>query len=98
MPDGPREPEVLDGLPVVAPPPAAGLPVPARSRQAAALAATGFVAGATAMAVLGRRGRARALSGRRRLLPGRRRRPKGLVGEIVGSNAFLVEVHLLRRD
>jgi len=84
------ETEVLTGVPVVAAPRASQLPVRFAPRQAAALAATGFVAGA-ALAVIGRH-RPRVLGGRRR------RKPKGVVGEIVGSNAFLVEVHLLRRD
>jgi hypothetical protein len=84
--------EVVDGLPVVVPAPA--LPAaPAVARQAAALAATGFVAGAT-LAVMGRRMR----RGSRRLPARRRGRPKGVVGEIVGTNTFLVEVHLLRRE
>ena len=85
--------EVVDGLPVLsdhAPPPAplrpAGAPVAAR--QAAALAATGFVAGAATAAVMAhRRGR----------VARKRRRKKGVVGEIVGSNSFLVDVHLVKR-
>ena len=57
--------------------------------QAAALAATGFVAGAATVAVVARR----------RARPARRRRKKkGAFGEIVGSNSFLVDVHLVRRD
>ena len=57
--------------------------------QAAALAATGFVAGAATVAVVARRrGRPRRL----------RRKKKGAIGEIVGSNSFLVDVHLVRRD
>jgi len=84
--------EVVDGLPVPAEP--APLPVPLRASQvpavqAAALAATGFVAGAATAAVVARR-RAKP----RRL----RRRKKGVLGEIVGSNSFLVDVHLVRRD
>jgi hypothetical protein len=59
------------------------------ARQAAALAATGFVAGAATVAVVQRR----------RSRPARRRRRKsGALGEIVASNSFLVDVHLLRRD
>ena len=85
--------EVVDGLPVVAnhtrvlePSEPAALP----ARQAAALAATGFAAGAVTAAVVTRR-RARR--------PARRpKRKKGVVGEIVSSNSFLVDVHLLRRD
>jgi hypothetical protein len=83
--------EIVDGLPV----PAEPAPVPAAFRtasvpavQAAALAATGFVAGAATVAVVSRR----------RGRPARRRRKKGAIGEIVGSNSFLVDVHLVRRD
>jgi hypothetical protein len=38
--------------------------------------------------------RRRARVGRRR----RRRKAAGALGEIVASNSFLVDVHLLRRD
>ena len=83
------EGEVVDGLPVVAEPraiePARPL-VPAR--QAAALAATGFVAGAATVAVVHRR-----RSGAVR----RKRRKGGTLGEIVASNSFLVDVHLIKR-
>jgi hypothetical protein len=87
------EGEVVDGLPVVAEayaiePARPGL-VPAR--QAAALAATGFVAGAATVAVVQHR---RSRVGARR----RRRRKAVGLGEIVASNSFLVDVHLLRRD
>ena len=83
--------EVVDGLPVVA---EAYAIEPARPglvpvRQAAALAATGFVAGAATVAVVQHR-RSRAGSRRRRKAVG--------LGEIVASNSFLVDVHLLRRD
>jgi hypothetical protein len=84
--------EVVDGLPVPAEP--APLPEPVRAAavpavHAAALAATGFVAGAATVAVVSRR----------RGRPSRRRRKrKGAIGEIVGSNSFLVDVHLIRRD
>ena len=85
--------EVVDGLPVVAahtrvlePAEPAALP----ARQAAALAATGFAAGAVTAAVVTRR---------RATRPARRRkRKKGAIGEIVSSNSFLVDVHLLKRD
>jgi hypothetical protein len=89
----PDDGEVVDGYPMPADrapvpeavPPAGGL-VPAR--QAAALAATGFVAGAaTAAVVASRRSRV-----------ARKKRKKGVVGEIVGSNSFLVDVHLVRRS
>jgi hypothetical protein len=85
--------EIVDGLPVVAAEvelePARPALVPAR--QAAALAATGFVAGAATVAVVHRR--------RTRLGARRRRKRKAVgLGEIVSSNSFLVDVHLLRRD
>jgi hypothetical protein len=91
----PPEPdaEVVDGLPVVA----AGVelerarPAVLPARQAAALAATGFVAGAATVAVVQRR---RLRVGRR----GRKRRKAAGLGEIVSSNSFLIDVHLLRRD
>ena len=89
----PDEAEVVDGLPVptepVAPLERASAPlVPAR--QAAALAATSFVAGAATVAVVHRR--------RTRVSRRKRRKSKGALGEIVASNSFLVDVHLLRRD
>ena len=66
------------------------LPAPLPARQAAALAATGFAAGAVTVAVVSRR---------RATRPARRRkRKKGAIGEIVSSNSFLVDVHLLKRD
>jgi hypothetical protein len=86
------EAEVVDGLPVPVEPvapiePATQAFVPAR--QAAALAATGFVAGAATVAVVHRR---------RTRIPRRKRKKAGALGEIVASNSFLVDVHLLRRD
>jgi hypothetical protein len=83
--------EVVDGLPVVAHQTRvlessehAALP----ARQAAALAATSFAAGAVTVAVVSRR-RARRPA---------RKKKKGVMGEIVSSNSFMVDVHLLRRD
>jgi hypothetical protein len=90
--------EVVDGLPVlssddahtaVAPAEPGGGLVPAR--QVAALAATGFVAGAATVAVIHRR-RSRPLSRRKRA------KKRTALGEVVTSNSFLVDVHLLRRD
>ena len=85
-----EEGEIVDGLPVVADPqvvePVTRPLVPAR--QAAALAATGFVAGAATVAVVHRR---------RSRISRRRRRKAGALGEIVASNSFLVDVHLLKR-
>ena len=84
------EGEVVDGLPVVAEPQAIE---PARplvpARQAAALAATGFVAGAATVAVVHRH---RSRAPRRK-----RRKGGGTLGEIVASNSFLVDVHLIKR-
>ena len=59
-------------------------------RQAAALAATGFVAGAATVAVVAPPPRPRA--------PRASAQGSGALGEIVSSNSFLVDVHLLRRD
>ena len=82
------EGEVVDGLPVVAEPRAVEAARPlVPARQAAALAATGFMAGAATVAVVKRR---------RSRVPRRRRKARGL-GEIVASNSFLVDVHLIRR-
>ncbi len=86
------EAEVVDGLPVPVGPSVVepALPAPVPARQAAALAATGFVAGAATVAVVSRR--------RHRTTRRKRRKSKGGLGEIVASNSFLVDVHLLRRD
>jgi hypothetical protein len=85
------EGEIVDGLPVVAESttiePARQL-VPAR--QAAALAATGFVAGAATVAVVHRR---RSRTPRRK----KRKGGGGALGEIMASNSFLVDVHLIKR-
>jgi hypothetical protein len=84
------EVEVVDGLPVVTEPgvveerPAASVP----AVQAAALAATGFVAGAATVAVVSRHRTKRALKKSKR---------SGPIGEIVSSRSFLVDVHLLGR-
>ena len=90
------EGEVVDGLPVVAdeddgaleartPPGAVSVP----AVQAAALAATGFVAGAATVAVVSRRRSRKAA---------KKRKKAGPIGEIMSSNSFLIDVHLLRRD
>jgi hypothetical protein len=101
-PDSEEPGEVVDGLPVPAArqqalEPLLGAPVPVV--QAAALAASGFVVGAATAAVVARRGRRHMTlaAPRRRRRLGRRRRKKGF-GEIVSSNSFLVDVHLIRRD
>jgi hypothetical protein len=81
------EGEIVDGLPVVAQPRSIEVARPlVPARQAAALAATGFVAGAATVAVVQRRRVAR-----------RRRRKASSFGDIVASNSFLIDVHLLKR-
>lgn len=94
------EPEIVDGLPVLAgegaaapaaQPPGGGLTV-TPGRQVAALAATGFMAGAATVALAHRR---RARTVRKQLA--RRKAGRSAFGEIVTSNSFLVDVHLLRR-
>ena len=96
---GPPDPasedaEVVDGLPVLAADVRVIEPVPATgavpARQAAALAATTFVAGAATVAIVNRR--------RTRAPLRKRKKSRSAIGEIVGSNSFLVDVHLLRRD
>lgn len=83
----------MDGLPVVTeggvveePAPTGALSVP--GVQAAALAATGFVAGACTVAVVKRHRSKKAA----------KKRKAGPLGEIVSSNSFLIDVHLLRRN
>jgi hypothetical protein len=83
--------EIVDGLPVVTDsgvieerPTAALAPA-----QVAALAATGFVAGAATVAVVSRHRTKKAL---------KKSRKAGPIGEIMSSRSFLVDVHLLRRD
>ena len=88
--------EVLDGLPVLAESSierSRRPPLPAPTRQVAAVAATCFVAGAATLAIVHRR----KVKPKRGLA---RRKKNGKVGfgEIVTSNSFLVDVHLLRRD
>ena len=92
LPESPAETEeVVDALPVLAPTrelAPAEAPLPAR--QAAAVAVGGFAAGAATVALVHRR-KTRVVAKRRG------KRKKGLVGEIVGSNSFLVDVHLIKR-
>jgi hypothetical protein len=100
------EAEVVDALPVPEGPPASGgVPAPAPSGgprgglvvagpvavQAAAVAVTGFAAGAATVAVV-RRHRAKKQLGARR-----KDRRKAL-GEVRATRSFLVDIHLLNRD
>jgi hypothetical protein len=102
------EVEELDALPVLAGPAPPGPVVPAASStglarapapalQAAAVAATGFVAGAAVVGLAHRRRQRRLTGGGRRKGRGVRR-SSGAVGElveIVGTRSLLVDVHLL---
>ncbi len=91
------EGEVVEGLPVVAEEEDGGVlegrsapgSISVPTRQAAALAATGFVAGAATVAVVSRRRSRKAA---------KKRKKAGPIGEIMSSNSFLIDVHLLRRD
>ncbi len=86
--------EVVDGLPVLADvraiEPASRIVLPAV--QAAAAAATGFVAGAATVALVRRAG-ARKVARSQRRIP--RRTHDGV--PIVASRTFLVDVHLLAK-
>ena len=84
------EDEVVTGLPVLAETreiTPAEAPLPAR--QAAVVAVTGAAVGAAGMALVQRR--------KAKVVAKRRKKKKGVVGEIVSSNSFLVDVHLLRK-
>jgi hypothetical protein len=88
-----QEEETVDGLPVLADVRAiesAGPPI-MPAVQAAAAAATGFVAGAATLALV-RRHSARKVARTRR--PSFRRGSDAL--SIVGSRTFLVDVHLIK--
>ena len=86
--------ETVDGVPVLAevraiePHSPASLP----AVQAAAAAATGFVAGAATIALVRRRSA-------RKLARGRGRQPRRAIDAlpIVGSRSFLVDVHLIAK-
>jgi hypothetical protein len=101
------EAEVVDALPVPEGPPPSGevpAPAPAPPRgglvvggpvavQAAAVAVTGFAAGAATVAVVRRH---RAKKSRRGGLS--RRKENKALGDIRASRSFLVDIHLLNRD
>jgi hypothetical protein len=92
QPSPDAEPEIVDALPVdgagpvpaLAPRGAAPAPV---VRQAAAVAATSFVAGAATIAAV----RVVRRGGLRR----RNRRSRRALGQVVATRSFLVDVHLL---
>jgi len=96
------EAEVVDALPVPEGPPAPGeVPAPAVAPtargslvaggpvavQAAAVAVTGFAAGAVTVAAVRRRRARKQLGARRKAL-----------GEVRATRSFLVDIHLLNRD
>jgi hypothetical protein len=89
--------ETVDALPVLAEPAPSRALVPADTvaRQAAIVAATGFVAGA-AVAVLARR-RGRRAAAPRLLARGSRRKPRKGELRVAASRSFLVDVHLVDR-
>jgi hypothetical protein len=94
--DGRAEPYAGDDLPVVAEVRTLEPVRPAASPavQAAAVAATGFVAGAATVAIARRRARRAAAPARRR----RARSRVAEIGEVVASRSFLVDIHLLNRE
>jgi hypothetical protein len=87
--------ETVDGVPVLAAEVRALEPIARRQLpavQAAAVAATGFVAGAATVVAISRH------VSRRSRLPRRRRRNAGAETlSVVGTRSFLVDVHLLGR-
>jgi hypothetical protein len=83
--------EVVDAVPVLAESRELEPFVARPAVQAAAVAATSFVAGAATVAVMRRRGARKALRRRRRTS-----RPAEVL-EIVSSRSFLVDVHLVNR-
>jgi hypothetical protein len=91
--DGPEEGEIeeVDALPVLVEPPPAPAPAPRSgsavvARQAATVAATGFVAGAVTVAAV------KAVGARRAR---RKATKRGQLVNVVASRSFLVDVHLL---
>lgn len=94
--EGPAEPdfEVVDGLPVLAEVRTVerGVPAPLPAVQVAAVAATGFVAGAATVALVKRRA-ARKVA--RNTRAGSRRAADLL--PIAASRSFLVDVHVLAK-
>jgi hypothetical protein len=92
--EGPVPPEeTVEGVPVLAEVHAVQAHSPAAlpAVQAAAVAATGFVAGAATLALVRRHSA-------RKLARGRQPRRALEALPIVGSRSFLVDVHLIARD
>ena len=89
-----EEGEVVDGLPVLADRPGTELTAETTllpARQAAAVAAGSFAVGAATMALAHRRKVKKAVKRRKK-------KGGGVIGEVIGSNSFLVDVHLLKRN
>ena len=89
-----EEGEVVDGLPVLADQPKAvvsAAPTLLPAKQAAAMAAGSFAVGAATMALAHRRKVKKAVKRRKK-------KGGGVIGEVIGSNSFLVDVHLLKRN
>jgi hypothetical protein len=101
MAAGAEEAEVVDAVPVpqgataYEPPAAPAVPAPRGGLvvaspvavQAAAVAVTGFAAGAATVAVVRHRRRRKAL--------GTRRKDRTALGEVLATRSFLVDIHLL---
>ena len=93
--DNSNEGEVVDGLPVVADRPSTALSTETTllpAKQAAAMAAGSFAVGAATVALAHRRKAKKAIKRRKKKGGG------GVIGEVIGSNSFLVDVHLLKRN
>jgi hypothetical protein len=102
MQSGADDVEVVDALPVPEGAPQHEVPAPAPAaprglvagtpvvRQAAAVAVTGFAAGAATVAVVRRHRSRKAVRARRR--------DRKALGEVRASRSFLVDIHLLNRD
>ena len=90
--------ETVDGVPVLAAEVRALEPVVPRRAlpavQAAAVAATGFVAGAATVVAISRHVARRPRSAR----PRRRRGAAGETLSVLSTRSFLLDVHLLGRD
>lgn len=97
-PDVVEPEETVDGVPVLAAEVRAlERAVPRRQLpavQAAAVAATGFVAGAAAVVAIQRRVARRPAAGRRR----RKRGDGAETLSVLGTRSFLLDVHLLGRE
>jgi hypothetical protein len=99
---GADDAEVVDALPVPEGAPPREVPAPAMPRggglvaagpvavQAAAMAVTGFAAGAATVAVVRRRRAKKAVRARRK--------DRKALGEVRASRSFLVDIHLLNRN